>query len=218
MARSLTKLTLTAVVFLLACGSARTEPITFSYSYDLTQLSSIPEHGTTIKYTSTTGGAEVTGTAALGSATPVALAPLRIVTGGTPPAQPVAFTGTHDTLSFYLMLRDVATGEQALLTLSADLTGLLGYDSSTLVARYTTLGLAEAHLGGRVYRIRMPDEVPVPPWSVGSVEVNPLLTVSAASPSEQAPEPSTLALSAAAALGLAGRRWLRRKRMSPRPR
>jgi hypothetical protein len=211
MDRPLVKLALTAALALLACGHARSDSITFSYVYELAQISSLPEHGTTISYTSATGGAELTGTAELGSATPVSLAPLRIVTGGTPPTQPVSFTGTHDSLSFYLLLRDVASGEQALLTLSADLTGLLGYDSSTLVAKYTTSGLAEARLGGHVYRVWMPDEVAVPAWSVESVEFSPLLTVREATPAEQAPEPSTLALGAVAGLGLVTRRWLRRR-------
>jgi hypothetical protein len=133
------------------------------------------------------------------------------VTGGTPPAEPVSFIGDHQSLTFGLQLRDVTSGEQAFLGFSGELTGLLGHDSSTLVLEYTTHGWAEARLGDMVYRVWMPDEVPVPSWSAGSVSFTPQLTVRAAGASEQTPEPSTLALGAAAALGLAARRWLRRR-------
>lgn len=48
MARPLTKLALIAALALLACGYARSEHVTFSYSYSLATITSIPEHGTTV--------------------------------------------------------------------------------------------------------------------------------------------------------------------------
>jgi hypothetical protein len=71
MARPLTRLALTTALALFACGYARSEHVTFSYSYSLATITSIPEHGTTIRFTSPAGGVQVDSAAAVGAATPV---------------------------------------------------------------------------------------------------------------------------------------------------
>jgi MYXO-CTERM domain-containing protein len=87
------------------------------------------------------------------------------------------------------------------------LVGEVGYDTSTMVLKTShPSGRVEARLGGYLYRVWLPDEVPVPSWTAGSVELRPQLTVRKLSSAEHAPEPSTLALGAVAALGLAARR------------
>jgi hypothetical protein len=149
--------------------------------------------------------------AEFGAVTPLPLAPLRLETESTLPAGSVSPSEIENHTAFFFHLTDLESGEQAHFIIPGDLSGMVGPDSSTMVLTHRAgRGYVEARLGIYVYQVSLPD-VAVPPWNGGGVEFSPLLTVRAATPAEHAPEPSTLALGTLAGLGLAARRWLRRR-------
>lgn len=213
MNRPIMKLALAAAITLLVGNNARSESISFSYSYTVARPAEMPPHGIDVHFRSAPSTGVQSGMVELGAT--LALSPLSIVTSGPPPLAPITIPDEWRGIGFTMELKDGNSGDQVNLVLGGELTGEVGYDTSTMVLKISdSAGWAEARLGGYLYRVWLPDEVPVPSWAAGSVTLSPRITVRTLTSGEHAPEPSTLALGAVAALGLAARRWLRRRACS----
>jgi hypothetical protein len=205
MARPLVKLGLAAALALLPAGVARAESINFSYLWfaDSAHREVFNNNGTSVSWSSTTPS---TGTVVLGATTPTPLDALQLGTNGDAPTAPWSLDGSRFFFEFTLKESETLVGG---VVIEGTLSGTVGYDTSTAMLTFPDEP-AEFVVGDHRYRVWMPN-VAVPSWLVDTATFTPHLTVSAVGPSEHAPEPSTLALGALAGLGLAARRWLRRR-------
>jgi hypothetical protein len=208
--RPIIRVALAAAIALLGGSNARSESISISYWYSMARPAEVPPH-TTVDFNVWSGGGYGVGTIELGT-TPLPLAPISIVTSGPPPLTPVSIPDGWRYIDFLLEFKDEASGDQGYFFLGGELIGEVGYDTSTMVLKTThSSNRTEARVGGYLYQLWFPDEIAVPSWLARSVTVSPQITVRKLTSAEHAPEPSTLALGAVAALGLAARRWLRRR-------
>jgi hypothetical protein len=211
MIRPLIQLTLAVVLALLAVEKVQAEPIAFSYylfTEDVDLHSVVVSEKVSRVSVGFPGGYGGTGSAVLGATAP--LGTVSLTYAGDPPAPQAIFNASAVSSAFFdLTLTDSASGTQDSVRVRGTLSGTLGLDTSSLTMSFPN-GPVEMRLGDYLYRVEFPT-VALPPWNSNGVEFTPQLTISAAGASEHAPEPSTLALGALAGLGLAARRWLRRR-------
>jgi hypothetical protein len=208
MARPLVKLGLAAALALLPAGVARAESINFSYLWFSESPVVFGNDGTTVSWGWTTGPSTEppTGTAVVGATTPTPLDALQLGTNGNAPTAPWSLDGSRFFFEFTLKESETLVGG---VVIEGTLSGVVGIDTSTAVLTFPR-NPTEFVVGDHVYRVWLPD-VAVPAWLGAESRFTPQLTVNTLGSSEQAPEPSTLALGALAGLGLAARRWLRRR-------
>jgi hypothetical protein len=131
-------------------------------------------------------------------------------------------TFTHANFSFSLVLTDLASHQSATTTFSGFFSGSISQTSSNVLATYTAPLSRTFTLGGHVYTVNLGNySPPGPPDASNAGSISAHVAVDeftppggGPGPTGNAPEPSTLLLSALglSSLGMAGwRKWRRRR-------
>jgi MYXO-CTERM domain-containing protein len=209
--RSLHLPILLAALLVLGAGQARAEMIDFNYHWSVVPSSIITGNS------GNTGSVNVAAApdpsspvqAVLNSSTFTFIPGANVTTsstaGGTIPPD------VYDTnFSMKLSLTDSKSNQSGDLTFAANLQGTLTQTTSNLQISFQDPLTKSISLGGNVYTVTInPAMFDAPaPTNTAPKQIYANVTVASV------PEPSGLVLGATAVLGLAGRRWLRRRRSS----